>query len=475
MGVAIVWIRRDLRLSDHPALVAASLAGAVVPVFIRDDLVDQLGAAPKWRLGLGLAQFSKALETRGLRLILRSGDPLKVLSTLAQEVGAEQVHWIRAYDPDSVARDTAVKAGLKAQGLRVESHAGHLLFEPWEVATRQGNFYQVYTPYWKAVRALDVGAPLAEPRLQPPAAWPASEALHSWQLGRHMHRGAEVVARHQTVGEAAARDRLGRFVDQRIGQYKERRDFCAQAGTSGLSENLAVGEISARSCWHAGRAALDRAVLDPAIMGTAGPETFLKELVWREFAYHLMWHTPHILTAPWREGWADFPWHSGISENLAAWQQGRTGVPLVDAGLREMYVTGTMHNRARMVVASYLSKHMLVDWRLGQAWFADCLTDWDVASNAMGWQWVAGCGPDAAPFFRIFNPVTQQKNFDPTGAYVTRWIAERQRDPAETALSFFDAIPRAWGLNATVPYPTEIVDLAQGRARALAAYQAMRG
>ncbi|MFU8779122.1 MAG: cryptochrome/photolyase family protein, partial [Roseovarius sp.] len=258
---------------------------------------------------------------------------------------------------------------------------------------------------------------------------------------------------------------LHAFADGAIADYKEARNFPAVDATSNLSENLTYGEISPRQCWHAGQRALQ--------VGANGAEHWLKELVWREFAYHLMFHTPHILSGNWRTDWDAFPWSDDAEHpEVMAWKQGRTGEPFVDAAMREMYVTGKMHNRARMIVASYLTKHLMTDWKIGLNWFADCLTDWDPASNAMGWQWAAGCGPDAAPYFRVFNPETQLDKFDPQGSYTRRWIAEGQRTPPDTALDYFKAIPRHWGLGPAMAYPGRIVDLARGRQRALEAYEA---
>jgi deoxyribodipyrimidine photo-lyase len=467
----ILWLRRDLRLSDHPGLMEAiNRGGPVVPVFIHDDLVEGLGAAPKWRLGLSLEDIAGRLAAVGSRLILRRGDALTVLRDLIDELGAGAVTWSRLYDPDSIARDKAVKAALKDDGLTVESHAGHLLFEPWSVETGAGSFYKVYTPFWRAVRGRQVDAPLAAPSEIPaPAFWPESDVLHDWQLGRAMGRGAEVCRLYQRVGEEAAQGRLGWFTSDAIGDYDDARDLPAEDGTSGLSENLALGEISPRRCWHAGQRAMQE--------GKPGAETWLQELVWREFAYHLIYHTPHITDQSWRGEWRDFPWSEDEdSAHVLAWKQGRTGVPFVDAAMREMYVTGKMHNRARMIVASYLTKHLLTHWRIGQTWFEACLTDWDPASNAMGWQWSAGSGPDATPYFRIFNAETQAKKFDPDGTYLRRWIAEGQTGPTKTALSFFDAIPQSWDLSPHLPYPeAPIVGLKEGRTRALDAYEAWKG
>ncbi|WP_425090940.1 cryptochrome/photolyase family protein [Tropicimonas sp. S265A] len=469
MGQAPVlwWVRRDLRLSDNPALHAAVASGApVIPVFICDDLVDGLGAAPKWRLGLALEAFAAALEAAGSRLILRQGKAFDVLSALVAETGASAVHWTRQYDPQQIDRDRKVKKALAETGLSVESHAGHLLFEPWTVETGTGGFYKVYTPFWKSVRDRDPGAPLsATPSLGSPAAWPESDALADWELGAGMHRGAAVVRPHVTVGEEAARGRLGAFLAHRVDAYDRARDIPGIDGTSGLSENLTYGEIGPRTVWAAGQRALSD--------GKAGAETFLKELVWREFSYHLIYHTPRIATGNWREEWDTFPWRKDNAD-AEAWRQGRTGVRFVDAAMREMYVTGRMHNRGRMIVASYLTKHLMTDWRIGLRWFEDCLIDWDPAANAMGWQWAAGSGPDAAPYFRVFNPDTQLNKFDRDGAYQKAWLAELYDEPSETALSYFDAIPRAWDLSPDDPYPDPVVGLSEGREQALAAYQAHR-
>lgn len=459
----ILWFRRDLRLCDHVMLTGAVASGRpVIPVFILDPETEAVGAAAKWRLGLSIADFSQALERLGSRLVLRRGPALAVLQALVAEVGAVGVHWSRMYDPAAVARDTGVKAGLKAAGLEAVSHPGRVLQEPWTVQTGQGGFYRVYTPYWKAVRGREVGPCLPAPAaLRPPVAWPAGDRLAAWRLEAAMNRGAAVVLPYQAVGEAAAQARLARFLDGPVKGYRERRDFPAETATSGLSENLSYGEIGPRQVWHAGWRAMEE--------GAAGAEHFLKELVWREFAYHLLHHSPEMETRNWKPEWDAFGWR-GDNPDAEAWRRGMTGEPFVDAAMRQMYVTGTMHNRARMIVGSYLTKHLLTDWRVGLAWFADCLTDWDPAANALGWQWVAGSGPDAAPYFRVFNPGRQAETFDPDRVYRRRFIAELSARPGPEALSYFDAVPRGWGLEAKAPYPAPRIDLAAGRTRALAAY-----
>ena len=462
----LVWFRRDLRLSDHAALTAAAArSGPVIPVFLRDAVVDGLGAAPKWRLGLGVECLAEALTEKGSRLILRSGDAREVIPALVKETGAGAVYWQRAYDPASVDRDKDVKAALKDAGIAAESFAGHVMFEPWTVETKQGEFYKVYTPFWKSVRDRFVAEPVSAPPVLPaPETWPASEALKDWTLGAAMDRGADVVRPFVQLGEKAAQARLGAFMASKVADYDSMRDIPGADGTSNLSENLSLGEISPSQCWHAGQ----RAMQD----GKAGAETFLKELVWREFAYHLMWHTPRILSDNWREDWASFPWNEDErKKEVKAWKQGRTGVRFVDAAMREMYVTGRMHNRGRMIVASYLTKHLMCHWKIGMDWFDDCLIDWDPASNAMGWQWSAGSGPDATPYFRVFNPVTQLDKFDKERDYVSRWIAEEYETAHPDALSYFKAIPRSWSMSPDDSYPDPIVTPDEGRKRALSAYE----
>lgn len=459
------WVRRDLRCADNPLLVAAVECGRpVIPVFIHDDHVAGLGAAPKWRLGLGLAAFGEALTALGSKLILRRGHAADVLDALIAETGAGAVWWGRQYDPAARDRDSAIKSDLKARDIDARSFAGHLMFEPWTVETGQGGYYRVYTPFWRAVSKRDVDMPTPAPRaLSAPDTWPASDRLEDWNMGAAMQRGADVVLPYTNVGEARALDQLARFMAGPVVDYKMHRDLPAVDGTSRLSENLTYGEIGPRTIWHAGMRALNE--------GAAGAETFLKELVWREFSYHLMYHTPHILDANWKPEWDSFPWQSE-GPQITRWQQGRTGVELVDAAMRELYVTGTMHNRGRMIVASYLTKHLLTHWRVGLDWFAECLIDWDPAANAMGWQWAAGSGPDASPYFRIFNPDTQAEKFDGKGVYRRRWLRTRGAHPSDQALAFYAACPKAWDLSPDAADPKPMISLADGRGRALEAYAA---
>lgn len=456
----IVWLRRDLRLVDNPALLAASQTGRpVIPVFVRDPIFEAQGAAPLWRFGCALRFFANALQQQGSRMILRSGRALDQLQALMRETGACALYWNRSYDPDGIARDTEIKAHFAARGVDVQSFAGNTLMEPWQVKTKTGGHFRVYSPFWRALSVMEIPRALPAPqRLSAPENWPHSEALTDWELERGMQRGAAVVEPHLMVGERAAHNRLDQFLTDQLTQYAEGRDFPARAVTSGLSEPLTYGEISARQIWH----------VTVQAVGRGAGEKFLKELVWRDFAWHLTYHDPHILTQTWRQDWQAFPWNEGADHPyFRAWTQGRTGVDLVDAGMRELYVTGTMHNRVRMVAASYLTKHLRMHWRLGQQWFADTLVDWDPASNAMGWQWVAGCGPDAAPYFRIFNPDTQQQKFDKSNAYCRRWLGAHS--------GFEQAAPLSWQVAQKARPLTPVVSLPEGRAAALAALEQFKG
>lgn len=476
-GGAILWFRRDLRLADHAALERAVAAGGPVwPVYILDETTRrETGAAGRWRLGESLRALAADIAARGGRLILRDGDPAAELERLIAETGADAVFWTRLYTPDAMARDTAVKKRLRAAGVTAESVAGDVLMEPWTLETKTGGPYRVYTPFWRALRA--AYAP-PEP-IAPPAAWPAGDApastppLEALELGAEMDRGAAVVARFAAAGEAAAQTRLEAFLADRLAPYAEKRNALGEDGASGLSPHLALGEISPHRVWRATQARM-----------AAAPETeegawsFLSEIAWRDFAAALGYHTPEIFDRNWRSEWDQFPWR-GDNEDAEAWRRGRTGEPLIDAAMRELYVTGVMHNRARMLVASYLCKHLMTDWRIGAAWFKETLVDHDLASNAMGWQWTAGSGPDAAPFFRVFNPATQAKKFDPTGAYLARWLPDAAVGGLNLGAEadgrlFFEACPRAWSLSPDDPYPKPIVDLSAGRERALSAYSSLR-
>ena len=459
---ALVWLRRDLRLTDNPALDdAIRLGGPVVAVWILDPETEALGAAHRWRLEASLARLSDAMEALGGRLILRRGEALEVLRALVAETGARALRWNRLHDRAARARDTAVKAALTEDGLDIRSFNGSLLHEPWEVETGAGGHYKVYSPFWRAIAERVVHEPIEAPGRWPaPEAWPKTDRLDDWAMAADMRRGAPALAAHVRPGEAAALDRLEEFLEERVENYASDRDRLDRRATSGLSDALAVGELSARRIWTAARPRRQGAKAKPV-------EKFMQELAWRDFAYHLLHHAPRMETENWREDWDAFPWRFA-NDDAEAWTRGLTGEPLIDAAMRELWVTGTMHNRARMLVASYLTKHLMTHWRVGEAWFRNTLVDWDPASNAMGWQWVAGSGPDAAPYFRVFNPETQAGKFDPDGAYRDHWLK------GAGAEAFFDAIPRAWNLSPSDRRPAPRISLKAGRERALSAYADLR-
>ena len=396
MSASLVWLRKDLRLTDNPALAAAvARRRPVLPVFIWSPAEEGAwppGAASRWWLHHSLAALDARLRERGSRLVIRRGPTLPSLRALLEETGADQVFWNRRYEPAA----RVVEAQLHE--LPGQSFNGALLVEPSEMKP-----YRVFTPFWRAASSRGFAAPKGTPVcLAAPDHWPASVPLAELALLPDVDWAAGFRDVWQP-GEVGARRQLGRFEAAR---YRQNRDLPAVAGTSRLSPHLHFGEISPRQVWAA--------VTNP---------DFRRQLGWREFAYHLLWHFPHTAEQPLRPEFAQFPWRHDVTF-LRAWQRGRTGYPLVDAGLRELWATGWMHNRVRMIVASFLVKDLLIPWQEGARWFWDTLVDADLANNTLGWQWTAGCGADAAPFFRIFNPTTQAEKFDPTGAYVRRWVTD---------------------------------------------------
>lgn len=428
---AIVWFRLDLRLADNPALEAAvKRGGPVVPVFIwapEEEGDWPPGAASRWWLHQSLTALASDLEATGTRLVIRRGPSLAALRTLARETGAGAVFWNRRYEPALIARDRAVQEALRDGGLEVASFNSALLFEPPAVANKAGRPFQVFTPFWRHCLALaEPASPLPRPAsLKPPARWPKSEPLAALALEPQPDWAAGLRAAWQP-GEAGAAANLRRFGEQACAHYDERRNRPDLPGTSRLSPHLHFGEVGPRQVWHRLRAGAGR-------QGGAATawyrSQFLTELGWREFAHHLLFHFPRTPAEPLRAEFDHFPWRH-IAAWLKAWQRGRTGYPIVDAGMHELWATGWMHNRARMIVASFLVKDLLLDWRAGAQWFWDTLVDADLANNTLGWQWSAGCGADAAPYFRIFNPVSQGAKFDPNGDYVRRWVPELARLPA---------------------------------------------
>jgi len=470
---ALVWFRLDLRLADNPALTAAGKRGGpVIPVFIwapEEEGDWQPGGASRWWLHQSLKALAADLESHGARLVLRHGPTLDTLRALVRETGAHAVFWNRRYEPALIARDRAVKEALQAEGLEVESFNSALLFEPWTMTNQAGKPFQVFTPFWRHCLGLAEPPPpqAASEHLLDPPRWPKSEPLAALELEPKIDWAAGLRAAWQP-GEAGALAALRRFRDRAFADYTEQRNRPDLPGTSRLSPHLHFGELGPRQVWHALKAWATRRGLPEA---TWRGSQFLAEIGWREFAHHLLFHFPHTPTEPLRLEFARFPWRRN-PDGLRAWQRGRTGYPIVDAGMRELWTTGWMHNRVRMIVASFLVKDLLVDWRAGARWFWDTLVDADLASNTLGWQWTAGCGADAAPYFRIFNPVSQGMKFDPSGDYVRRWVPELARLPAEW-------IHRPWegpagvlagaGVTLDVNYPRPIVSHAIAREVALEA------
>ena len=468
---SLVWFRQDLRLADNPALSAAIAAGGpVVPVFILDDETPgrwKPGGASRWWLEKSLAALGADLARIGSPLVLRRGRADTILPALVAETGARAVFWNRCYEPFAIARDSALKERLRAEGIRVESFNGALLREPWEVKGKSGAPLKVFTPFWRALQALgDPGAPLPAPKaLKAPARPVASDVLGSWGLYRAKPDWAAAFPDHWTPGEAGARERFADFADGAMAAYGDARDLPGVPGTSRLSPHLHWGEVSPRMLWHATRH-----------VGGKGPEHFLREVGWREFSYHLLHAEPHLPERNLRPEFDAFPWADDEAA-FARWRRGETGYPIVDAGLRELWATGWMHNRVRMIAASFLIKDLLVDWRRGEDWFWDTLVDADLAANAASWQWVAGCGADAAPYFRVFNPVLQGVKFDPDGAYVRRWIPELARLPDSLLHTPWMAPAlalEAAGIRLGRTYPEPMVDHGAARDRALAAFETIK-
>jgi deoxyribodipyrimidine photo-lyase len=472
---SLFWFRQDLRLADNPALTqAAERGGPLVCVFVLDDETPGAwapGGASRWWLHHSLAALDQALRQRGSRLVLRRGPAAEVMAALAEETGARQVFWNRCYEPFAVRRDTALKAALQDGGRAVQTSNAALLLEPWEVKTGGGEPYKVFTPFWRALKgAYRDRAPLPAPKTLPDGMRIASAALEDWALLPTKPDWAGGLRARWSPGEAGAQARLRRFLQARLGDYREARDRPDLDGTSCLSPHLHFGEIGPRQVWHATRHAL------AAGGGEAAAEKFLSELAWREFSQHLLFHFPALPEANWRGEFDAVEWRDDAAA-LAAWQRGRTGYPIVDAGLRELWATGWMHNRVRMIAASFLIKDLLIDWRAGQAWFWDTLVDADLGNNAAGWQWVAGSGADAAPYFRVFNPVLQGERFDPAGDYVRRWVPELARLPAKWIHKPWEADAAtlgAAGVTLGRDYPERLVAHDAARRRALDAFATVK-
>jgi deoxyribodipyrimidine photo-lyase len=465
---AIVWFRQDLRLQDNPALqVACSRAQNVLPVFILDPALP-LGGASRWWLHHSLASLARSLAHQGSQLYIAQGPAQRELEHLIATTGATAVFWNRCFEPTLIARDTAIKTALHDQGLIAESFNALLLREPWQVKTKTGTPYKVFTPFWRSHQAIGpMPPPVAAAPLKPPPPFQTTP-LESLQLLPHIPWDSGL-KETWVPGETGAHSRLETLVTGPLKTYHELRNLPDQPGTSLLSPHLHFGEISPRQIWHRVQKALQQGEV-PSGMGSV---TFLNEIGWREFAYHLLYHFPQTVDTPLNPAFAAFPWRQD-PKGLKAWQKGMTGYPIVDAGMRQLWHTGWMHNRVRMIVASFLTKDLILPWQQGAEWFWDTLVDADLASNTLGWQWAAGCGADAAPYFRIFNPITQGEKFDPDGQYVRRWLPELAALPAKWIHKPWAApeeVLSSARVKLGVTYPEPMVDHAQARLAALAAYK----
>jgi deoxyribodipyrimidine photo-lyase len=473
----VVWFRNDLRLTANRALSAAAATGKpLILVYILDDETAgpwKIGAASRWWLNKSLSALAADIKARGNTLTLRRGITLDQLPQLVSETKASAVYFTRCYEPHAVGLEDALKAKFDLANVAFKRFGGNLLREPEDVRTKMGDVYKVYTPFWRALSAnFSPPAPTVAPEVilsAKPA--PKSDALSSWNLHPKQPDWSKGFAPNWQPGEAGALEKLQTFLDDAMQSYPDDRNRPDKPGTSRLSPHLRFGEITPSQCWHAAQHAAART---PG--SDKGLETFLKEIVWREFSYTLLYYWPDLPEQPFRKEFSAFPWTSDKAA-LKAWQKGMTGYPVVDAGMRELWHTGYMHNRVRMIVASFLIKDLLVPWQDGEAWFWDTLVDADLASNAASWQWVAGSGADAAPYFRVFNPITQGEKFDPDGVYVRQWVPELKDLPNDVIHAPWTAPAltlRAAGVVLGKTYPQPIVDHAVARDAALAAYGAVK-
>lgn len=472
----LVWLRDDLRLADNPALSAAlAEGGGIHVVFILEETGEGVrppGSASRWWLGVSLAKLASAMSLRGGSLILRRGAAEQEIPRLVRETGAGSVVWNRRYGP---ARETdrRIKERLMADGVAAKSFPGALLSEPFAMLNGAGQGYKVFTPFWKALRSrYEPLAPLPAPTRIPSLPPPPSDRLEDWGLQPVAPDWSGGMRAIWSPGEDGAHKRLAQFLNADAG-YGQARDRPALEGTSRLSPHLRFGEIAPAAVWRAVRSAetAGRIAQDDA-------EKFLSELAWRDFCRHLLFHDGELTSLSWKRDFEALSWREPSSTELKAWRRGETGYPIVDAGMRQLWTTGWMHNRVRMIAASFLTKHLLTHWRIGENWFWDTLTDADEGSNPAGWQWVAGTGADASPYFRIFNPVLQGEKFDPEGAYVRAWVPELARLPNRILHRPWEADPAQLataGVRLGETYPRPIVDHAFARRRALDAYAALRG
>ena len=472
----IMWFRQDLRLTDNPALDHAVARGApVIALYVLDDATPGAwtqGGASRWWLHHSLTALAAGLETRGATLIRQRGAADKVLAEVARETGADRIVASRCYEPRAGALEKRLHETLKAAGVTFARYPGALLFDPDHVRTKTDVPYKVYTPFWRSVSVSPQRSVIEAPKkIATPTRLPKSDRLADWDLLPTKPDWAGGMREAWTPGEASASKRLDRFLETALRDYATNRNRPDLEGTSRLSPHLHFGEISPSLCWQRANA------FAASQSGTeSGLEVFLKELVWREFSYHLLHHWPTLPEEPFRPEFAKFPWATN-NVQLKAWQRGQTGFPIVDAGMRELWHTGWMHNRVRMIAGSFLVKDLLIPWQTGEAWFWDTLVDADLAANAASWQWIAGSGADAAPYFRVFNPQLQSEKFDAAGAYVRRWVPEIAKLP-DKYLHAPATAPREvlahCGITLGETYPHPIVDHGRARDAALAAFATLK-
>lgn len=476
LSPVIVWFREDLRLADNPALHWASANGKpLVCVYIRESgetAPRPLGGAARWWLDKSLHALSEALQARGGRLVLRSGDARAVIPALVKETGADSVAWNRRYAQPERDGDAALKVLLRGQGIECQSFNARLLVEPWELKTSSGGWYRVFTPYWRALQAHYRPAPFLPAPDRIACAEAGSEQLKDWKLHPSGPDWSGGMAESWEPGEAGAMKRLDAFLDGPVRRYAASRNLPGLSdGTSRLSPHLRFGEIGPAQVWRAVHARLAAHSADET-----SARVFLSEIAWREFSYTLLYFNPQLAEANYNAKFDRMEWRRD-NRAYQAWCKGQTGYPIVDAGMRELWHTGWMHNRVRMIVASFLTKHLLIRWQDGEDWFWDTLVDADPAANPASWQWTAGSGADAAPYFRVFNPITQGQKFDDGGAYVRRWCPELSALPDKYLHAPFEADDRTLAAANVVlgnTYPEPIVDHSVGRQRALNAYSAMK-
>lgn len=473
----ILWFRKDLRLSDHPSLTAAITSGRpIIPLYIHaeNSLSRQQGAASRWWLHHSLRSLSKDLEKIGGELIIRSGNPAPVLANLCKSTKACAVYTSRGYEPQMDAQDESLANQMDQVGIEWKSFPGHLLWEPDTIRNKSGKPFQVFTPFWKsASQTLKPSAPLPVPHHWPaPAKWPKSDKLSDCKLLPTI-RWDNGLSGAWHPGEHGAHENLNQFDEKKFESYQVDRDFPGIEGTSRLSAHLHFGEITPNQILYD---CVQRGLRSGQIIHSVIQSTFMREIGWREFAHHLLVHFPSTTEQPLRPEFKSFPWRED-PEMLVAWKKGRTGYPIVDAGMRELWATGWMHNRVRMIVGSFLVKHLLLDWKEGERWFWDTLVDADLASNTLGWQWIAGCGADAAPYFRIFNPITQSEKFAGNGDYIRKWVPELKTLPTAHLHAPWKANPsviREAGIQLGKTYPEPMVNHMIARENALDAYQRMK-